>query len=153
MVGFGVVVALLAGTGILTRLSMEHTSAAIGAALSQLQLESRLATQLTADVAQEVEAAARYVEDADSAAQSAFRRRSWNAHRTQRALLNLRGRTAQEIAAVAAMDGRLSEVEVHYALAHRLRDLGRADEAHAEARRAHELLERSADKGKLVLVP
>jgi methyl-accepting chemotaxis protein len=51
------------------------------------------------------------------------------------------GQTAAEVVAVASIDANLSNLEVHYALAHRLMEIGRMDEARAEAVRARKAVD------------
>src|SRR5262249_11110515 len=53
----------------------------------------------------------------------------WAAHEVQRQMNSRPNQSASEVAALATIDDKLSEMEIHYALAHRLADLGRANEA------------------------
>ena len=141
VLGFGIVVALLVLAGFLARLSMSATSREVTETLAHLQKEARLTSTLSANIAQEIDAASAYLLAGDSATQDGFRRRSRDVHAVQRTLLNLPDQTAEEVATAAMMDAKLSEVEVHFALAHRLMDLGRTAEARAEAARAHVVVE------------
>ena len=116
--------------------AMRDMAAAVDATLAAVQEESRLSSQLGSDISQEIQAAARYVETRDTASQTEFRELGRRAHETQRAMNARPGQSAEEIALVASIDGRLSEMEVAYALAHRLSDLGRLPEARQHAERA-----------------
>ena len=131
--GFTVIVLLLVVAGVVARQSISSLSTAIGESLGAVQTESRLSAALTAAVAQTLAAGNRYLESRDPDAQSAFRGYGWAAHAVQQRLNQLPGRDASEIAGAAAIDARLSALEIHYARAHRLADLGRMDEARAAA--------------------
>ncbi|HEU4564275.1 MAG TPA: methyl-accepting chemotaxis protein [Gemmatimonadaceae bacterium] len=135
-IGFGVLIGLLALAGLLGRMSMTATSEVIRTTLSDVQSGARLSSQLTTDIAQAMNAASRYLDTRDSAAAEEFRRFAWNAHRAQREMNALPGLTPEEIALVAAIDSKLSAMEVRYALAHRLADLGRDTQARTVARGA-----------------
>ena len=128
-VGFGALVALLVLAGLMARRSFSGISETISTSLTEVQSEAQLASQLSADVAKTIEAGARYIDSRDTTAQAMFRRFGWAAHEIQREMNDRPGQTAAEVATVATIDGRLSEMEVDYALAHRLVDLGRVDEA------------------------
>jgi methyl-accepting chemotaxis protein len=131
LTGFGAMLALLALAGGMAWMSTSNIATVIRTTLTEVQRESRLSSRLSVDIAQEIQAAANYVEDHDSTAQAEFRRLSWDAHDAQRAMNKLPGQRQQEIALLAAIDTKLSTLEVRYALAHRLTDLGRPVDAHA----------------------
>ena len=145
--GFGVLVLLLLVAGVVARRTMTEMAATIGSTLEGVQAEARQSAQLSADVAQTLEAADRYVESRDSIALAAFRRYGGQAHQVQRAMNARLSRTPdnaairreEEVGVVAAIDRRFSEIEIAYALAHRLADLGRQGDALAAAARARTL--------------
>ena len=66
---------------------------------------------LSADVAKTIEAGSRYLETHDTPAQNAFRRFGWAAHEVQREMNDRPDQTAAEVATVATIDGKLSEME------------------------------------------
>ncbi len=134
--GFLALMLLLALAGMLAWASLMGISRIITTTLAQVQLDSHLASQLTTDIAQQLDAASHYVSARDSASLGAFRRFGWAAHQVQRQMNNAAGQTSAEIALVADIDARLSAIEVQYALAHRLADLGRADAARTQAENA-----------------
>jgi methyl-accepting chemotaxis protein len=78
----------------------------------------------------------RYVDTRDPDAEAAFRQHGWNAHDIQQAINARPDRTAEEVATVALIDSKLSAMEVRYARAHRLVDIGRVDEARRVANSA-----------------
>jgi len=135
-VGFTMLMALLAAAGLWGWLSLTAMSSAIGETLAGVQGQSQLSAQLTTDIAQEIQAADHYLATRDSASQAQFRRFGFSAHRVQRAMNQRGAQTREEIALIAEVDTRLSQLEVTYALAHRLADLGRRAEAAAVAGRA-----------------
>ncbi len=135
--GFGVLVALLVMAGAVARGSMSTLADNTTATLSSVQEESRLASQLSADVAQTLEAGAQYLENRDSTSEREFRDQGWAAHAILRQMNARPGQTAEQIGVLASVDSRLSDLEVKYTLAHRLADLGRDAEARQESANAH----------------
>ena len=133
--GFTVLVALLAAAGVVGWRALDRTSAAIGQTLFSVQQEARLSAQLSGDIVQEIQAASSYLESRDPRAQEDFRRLGWSAHEVQRAMNRRPGQSKDEIALIAGIDARLSRVEIDYARAHRLADLGRTAQARAVAER------------------
>ena len=128
-IGSLVVVALLVAAGAMAWRTLNAMSREITATLRDVQAESRLASQLSSDAAKTLEAGARYLDSRDPEAEAAFRQHGWNAHDIQRAMNARPDRTPDEVATVALIDTRLSAMEVRYARAHRLADIGRLDEA------------------------
>jgi methyl-accepting chemotaxis protein len=138
--GFGLLVALFFTAGLLGRASMLTMSTTIRETLSRVQDDANLSGQLSASVTQELAAAQRYVETRDTLAGQEFKRYGWEAHRAQRALNQLHGASAEEIGLLASADEQLAQIEIRYARAHRLADLGRRDEAEREAAAARGLV-------------
>jgi methyl-accepting chemotaxis protein len=134
--GFGVLVALLVIAGIVARRSFTGMSFAIAQTLAEVQEEAQLASSLSADIAKTIEAGSRYLETKDSTAQNAFRRYGWAAHEVQREMNDRPNQAAAEVAIVASIDAKLSAMEVSYAMAHRLADLGRDQAAQGVAMKA-----------------
>ncbi|HEY9516095.1 MAG TPA: methyl-accepting chemotaxis protein [Gemmatimonadaceae bacterium] len=129
LLGFGLLIALLVGAGIIGRASLTSTSTNMEEVLADMQEENRLSSELSGNIARSIDAANGYITSYDSAAASAFRRYGWEAHSAQRAMNEHPGQTVEEIGLISEIDTRLSDVEVRYNLAHRLLDLGRAPEA------------------------
>jgi methyl-accepting chemotaxis protein len=134
--GFGSIVLLLAVAGVLVRASFSGISDTITASLADVQTEASLASQLSANIAKTIEAGSRYLDTRDPTAQDAFRKNGWLAHQVQYAINDRPNQSATEVATVATIDSKLSAMEVKYALAHRLADLGRMDEARTTANSA-----------------
>jgi len=147
VLGFAALIALLLVAGLLTRRTMTQMSGAIGTTLEGVQAEARQSAELSGDVAQTLEAASSYVETRDTTALARFRRFGWEAHRVQREMNARLGRSSvaddrkdEEAGLLASIDSRFSEIEVRYALAHRLIDVGRSSEALTEETRARALV-------------
>jgi methyl-accepting chemotaxis protein len=151
--GFGILVVLLVVAGFVARRSFSGIASMITVSLAEVETEAQLASQLSADVAKTIEAGSHYIETHDTTAANQFRRFGLMAHEVQNRMNDRPGQSAAEVATVATIDGKLSEMEIHYALAHRLSDLGRADEARKMAgntRRAiDDLLNDIAQLGRL----
>ena len=133
---------LVVVAGVLGGWSMVTTAHVIRDALEGVQEEARLSSQFASSIAQEIAAARSYLDRRDSATAREFTRQGWEAHRIQRAMNALRWQSPDEIALLAAVDATLSDMEVRYARAHRLADLGRAEAALAEAEAASPLVTR-----------
>jgi methyl-accepting chemotaxis protein len=157
VMGFTALIALLLVAGVLARRTMTQMSDTIGATLEGVQEEARQSAELSGDVAQTIEAASSYLRTRDSTALAAFRRYGWDAHRVQREMNARLGRSSdnedrkgEEAGLIAAIDSRFSDLEVRYALAHRLLDIGRASEAAAAEGPARAVVgDLLADIGKL----
>jgi methyl-accepting chemotaxis protein len=134
--GFGILVGLLIIAGAVARSSFSGMSDTITQSLADVQAEAQLASLLSADAAKTIEAGSRYIETRDSAALNAFRKFGWAAHDVQRRMNDRPGQSATEVATVASIENKLSAMEVSYALAHRLADLGRIDDARKAAAQA-----------------
>ncbi|HEX7122749.1 MAG TPA: methyl-accepting chemotaxis protein [Gemmatimonadaceae bacterium] len=140
LTGFWLLVGLFLLAGLAARTSMLTMSTVIGETLASVQEDAQLAARLSASVTQELAAAARYLQQGDSLAQEDFRRFGRAAHAAQRAMNRDPGQSLEEVTLIASIDAALSTIETHYALSHRLRDLGRDEEALAAASRARDLI-------------
>jgi methyl-accepting chemotaxis protein len=132
-VGFGALVALLVAAGLFARTAFRDMGDIVSTTVAEVQSEARLAGLLSADVTRTIEAASSYLDTRDPAAQAAFRQFGWSAHAVQRQMNGRPGQTTAEVVAVASIDANLSTLENHYALAHRLMELGRMSDAREEA--------------------
>ncbi|HET6681559.1 MAG TPA: methyl-accepting chemotaxis protein [Gemmatimonadaceae bacterium] len=138
--GFSVLVLLLLAAGIFGRAAIADMSIVIRETLGSVQSEGALSSRLTASVAQELNTASAYHGRGDSLLVAEFRRLGSEAHRATRDMNKLPGQTPDEIALVAAIDAKLSALEIRYAHAHRLADLGRMAASESEATRAREMV-------------
>ncbi len=131
VLGFGIVLVLLAIAGTVGWRSMTVLSGAIRQSMQGVEQDARLSATLSTDVAREIAVAAQYIEHGGAAA-AQFDSLRWQTHRTQRQLLRRDGQTQEEVELVVGIDQQLSEAEIRYVAARRLAELGRADEASAQ---------------------
>ena len=82
--GFGAIVSLLVLAGAVARGSFSGLTDTITTSLVEVQSEAQLAGSLSANVARTIDAGSRYLENRDTAAQTAFRKYGWQAHEIQR---------------------------------------------------------------------
>ncbi|MBK8647122.1 MAG: methyl-accepting chemotaxis protein [Gemmatimonadetes bacterium] len=136
LVSFSLLVALFCAAGLAGRAAIMRMSDVIGETLETVQQDAQLSSRLSGAVTQELAAAQRYLETRDTLARGDFLRLSRESHAAQRAMNLLHGQGAREMSLVASIDARLSDIEVRYARAHRLADLGRRDAAFAEGNAA-----------------
>ena len=141
LIGFGAIVILLLLAGVTGWRSMASMRDLMGSTLTSVQSDARLSAQLTTNIAQELEAAAHYLDTGDTTAVADFQRLGWAAHATTRAMNAQGQQTGEEVALIANIDARLSEMEVHYALAHRLAALDRTAAAEAAAARTRPIVD------------
>jgi methyl-accepting chemotaxis protein len=134
--GFGFLVVLLTSGGVLGYSALSNMSDVIRGTLAEVQEEGQLTARLSAAVMRELSAASGYLETRDSVARSEFQRLSWETHRVQREMNKRPGQIAQEVTLIANIDAKLSDIEIKYATAHRLTDLGRDAAARALGERA-----------------
>lgn len=136
--GFGLLVLLFGASGLAARRAVGRISEVIGETLASVQLDAQLSSRLSSAVSQLLSAADRYIESRDSVVAAEFRAAGATAHRVQREMNLHLGQTRREVALIAAIDAQLSSIEVQYARAHRLADLGRHDRAVNEANNARD---------------
>jgi methyl-accepting chemotaxis protein len=124
-IGFGFLTILLMTGGVFGYSALSNMSTVIRGTLAEVQEEGLLSARLSAAVMRELSAAAGYLDTRDTAARDEFQRLSWETHRVQREMNKRQGQIAQEVTLIASIDEKLSEIEIKYATAHRLVDLGR----------------------------
>jgi methyl-accepting chemotaxis protein len=139
-VGFSFLIMLLLGAGAVGWISMTRMADQVSDALAEVQQDAKLASDFSNVVTQEIQAANTYLSDQDAKSDAEFRRLGWEAHRLHRNFNTRSDAMAAQISRTVAIDTTLARVEASFALAHRLTDLGRLDEAHAEAQRARRMV-------------
>ncbi|HEX8906985.1 MAG TPA: HAMP domain-containing protein, partial [Longimicrobiaceae bacterium] len=130
--GFGILVVFMLAAGAVGWTALRSLSSSIRTANQGVEEEARLSTALATDVAREIAVAARYIEDTDPAAAAAFDSLRWHTHATHRALRR-RELRAEDKTTLVGIDQALSDAEVRYVVARRLREMGRAAEAAAQS--------------------
>lgn len=137
--GFSLLVVLLLTAGILGWISMSRMANEVETALGEAQHDAKQASDFSNTITQQIQAANTYLSDQDLKSESEFRRLGREAHRLHRNFGSRQVLTDQ-IARTVAIDTTLARVESAFALAHRLTDLGRLDEARAEAENARAMV-------------
>src|SRR5258705_6960630 len=112
----------------------------VTATLDDAQLDAKQASDFSNVVTQEIQAANTYLSDQDAKSDAEFRRLGWEAHGLHRSFAARQDVQADKIAGTVAIDTTRARVESAFALSHRLTDLGRLDEAHAEAQNARKMV-------------
>ncbi|HEY5085794.1 MAG TPA: methyl-accepting chemotaxis protein [Gemmatimonadaceae bacterium] len=140
LVGFGALVFCLIVAGTIGWVAVRAGAGDVGG-----ELESVLATaQQTSDysniIAREIQAASGYLANGDSSSLRDFRQLGHDAHGLQRRFGAAQRATPAEVAAIAAVDNHLADFENAYALAHRLHDMGRTQEAQARSEQARRIV-------------
>ncbi len=133
--GMGLLGLLLTLGGLVGWWSARVQSDAVTETLGRLQREVRLNLLLTADISQELLAGQRYL-DGDRSAREPFEQLGFDVRAVYRQLDRLAGRTPEDARLVAGIMRSVADAEAHYAMAHRLLDLGRPAEAQARAAQA-----------------
>jgi methyl-accepting chemotaxis protein len=139
-VGFSFLIVLLLGAGAVGWFSMTRMADRVTETLADAQHDAKEASDFSNVVTQEIQAANTYLSDQDAKSDAEFRRLGWEAHRLHRNFNARRDVLAEQIVRTVAIDTTLARVEASFALSHRLTDLGRLDEAHAEAQRARKMV-------------
>jgi methyl-accepting chemotaxis protein len=139
-VGFSFLILLLISAGTVGWVSMRRMADEVSKTLDGAQSDAKQASDFSNVVTQEIQAANTYLSDQDSKSESDFRRLGWQAHRLHRNFSSSADALAEQIDKTVAIDTTLARVESSFALSHRLTDLGRLDEAHAEAQRARTMV-------------
>ena len=144
--GFALLVLLLVSAGVFgwaTIHGMSHDMSDRFAHANDLTHQS---SSFSHTITQEVQAATSYLADHSAKSESNFRRLGWDAHRMHRSFTTQRSELADEVTSTVTVDAKLAEVENAYALAHRLSDLGRVEQAEAQSQRAAALVSQLLDQ-------
>lgn len=121
---------LVAGVG---WVALRTMSSRIVNDLGQLQRSTSLTSGLVATVSDEIRAAEQYLASGDASARTAFKRAADSVHQLEHALRSLPTLSAEDRLTVTRIGETDALVQVAYALAHVLNDLGRTVEAHQQA--------------------
>src|SRR5687768_8555741 len=139
-IGFSFLIVLLLAAGAVGWISLTSMADQVTETLADAQYDAKQASDFSNVVTQEIQAANTYLSDQDAKSDAEFRRLGWEAHRLHRSFNTHRHIHADQIAKTVAIDTTLARVEAAFALSHRLTDLGRLDEAHAEAQTARKMV-------------
>ena len=133
MSGLVAIALLLAYTGF-SRL--QYTQTRVGTELDRIVTSNELGSGLVGAVLQEIRSAEQYLVDPTDRMRREFRQNGDSAYAFQARFRKLPGLTQEERYAINQLADEQAAVEVQYAVAHALADLGRASEARAMADRA-----------------
>lgn len=139
-IGFGMLILLLLQAGFVGWASISNLSDEVGSTFRHANEVTQQSARFAHVITQEVQAATTYLADRDPAAEADFRRLGLEAHSLHRTFTSRRADLAGEVANTVVVDSRLAEVENAFAIAHRLTDLGRDQEAREQARAARRLV-------------
>ena len=138
--GFSLLVVLLLTAGILGWISLSRMATEVESALGEAQYDAKQASDFSNAITAEIQAANTYLSDQDLKSEAEFRRLGVEAHRLHRNFGARQAQLTDQIARTVAIDTTLARVETAFALAHRLTDLGRLDEARTEAEHARAMV-------------
>ena len=138
--GFSVLILLLLQAGFVGWASISNLSDEVGATFRHANEVTQQSARFSHVITQEVQAATTYLSDRDPSSEMDFRRLGMEAHGLHRTFTSRRVDLAGEVANTVVVDNRLAEVENAFAIAHRLSDLGREQEARAQAKVSRHLV-------------
>ena len=138
--GFGILILLLLQAGFVGWASISNLSDEVGATFRHANEVTQQSARFSHVITQEVQAATTYLSDKDPSAEAEFRRLGMEAHGLHRTFTSRRSDLAGEVANTVVVDNRLAEVENAFAIAHRLSDLGREQEARNQTKAARRLV-------------
>lgn len=131
--GFAVLVLLLVAAGVFGWATISGISHEVSERFAHANNLTKQSASFSHTITQEVQAATSYLGDHSQKSAADFRRLGWEAHRMHRTFSSRRSELADEVTNTVLVDAKLAEVENAYTVAHRLSDLGRPDEAAAQA--------------------
>ena len=139
-IGFSILILLLLQAGFVGWASIANLSDEVGATFRHANEVTQQSARFSHVITQEVQAASTYLSERDPSSEADFRRLGMEAHGLHRTFTSRRSDLAGEVANTVVVDTRLAEVENAFAIAHRLADLGREQEARDQAKAARRLV-------------
>jgi methyl-accepting chemotaxis protein len=131
--GFAILVLLLGVAGVFGWATISGISREVSERFAHANDLTRQSASFSHTITQEIQAATSYLGDHSQKSAADFRRLGWEAHRLHRSFSSRRSELADEVTNTVTVDAKLAQVENAYTIAHRLSDLGRTDEAAAQA--------------------
>jgi methyl-accepting chemotaxis protein len=145
-VGFGMLIMLLILAGTVGWASISNLSAEVVRTFRHANEVTQQSSRFSSVITEEVQAATTYLTDGDPQSEADFQRLGLEAHGLHRTFTSQRSDLAGEVANTVVVDNKLAEVENAFAIAHRLSDLGRTEEARVQARKARTLVSSLLDE-------
>jgi methyl-accepting chemotaxis protein len=122
-------VALIVGGAVVSVMTVEQLTQRMNERLGDLRGSMSTGQALESQILNQISEAERYLLRPDAALAQSFAEMGRQAHQERKRFKSLKGLTSAELGQVEAVEKLHAEIEVEYALAHALRDLGRTDEA------------------------
>jgi len=144
--GFAMLVLLLVSAGLFGWATISGMSRDMSNRFAHANELTHQASSFSHAITQEIQAATSYLGDHSARSEADFRRLGWDAHRMHRSFTTQRSELADEVTSTVTVDAKLAQVENAYALAHRLSDLGRVEDAAAQSQRASALVSQLLDQ-------
>lgn len=139
--GFSILIVLLMLAGVVGWAAIANLSDEVASTFRHANDVTQQSARFSHVITQEMQAATTYLSEGDAASENEFRRLGLEAHSLHRTFTSQRSELAGEVANTFAVDSHLAAVENAFAVAHRLRDLGRPDEARIQAQKARKLVQ------------
>jgi methyl-accepting chemotaxis protein len=139
--GAGVLVSLIVLATVFGYVTVELLTRETKTRLAALEHTTGIGSSLESLILNQIANGERYLVSAGPQAQLAFNTLGRRAHRQRRLYNEIGGLSEGERAQIAALEGLHSRIEVEYALAHALRDVGDGSQAVARATAAAPLVE------------
>ncbi len=140
LVGFTALLLCLVVAGIVGWVAVRAGAGDVGGELQSVLGTAQQTSEYSNIITREIQAASGYLANGDSASLREFRQLGHEAHGLQRRFGATENATPVEVAAIAAVDNHLADFENAYALAHRLRDMGRTREAQVQSEEARRIV-------------
>ena len=134
--GMGGLVVLALGLAYIGYSTLQSTREKVGSELTRIVTSNELGSGLVGAVLQEIRSAEQYLVEPTDRMRREFRMNGDSAYAFQARFRKLSGLSQEERYAINQLADEQAAVEVQYAVAHALADLGRAAEARAMADRA-----------------
>ena len=138
--GFSLLISLLVVAGTVGWVSMNRMAAEVNQTLRDTEQSSRESSDFSNAITAELQAADASLAGENAHSEQQFQQLGWEAHRLHRQFTSRRDQLADELLRTVAVDTTLARIETSFALAHRLKDMGRTAESRAEADHAHNLV-------------
>src|SRR5260221_2506902 len=136
IIGLALLLAGVAAGVLLGVVALRLMTTDIGARLAEMRSVASTSSSLQAGVLNEIAAAEAYLAAPQPSPAHRFQRTRLQTHQLRRAYRPLSGLSAPARLLVDSIGRLQAQLEVDYSLAHALLDLGRADEARAQAAKA-----------------
>jgi len=140
LAGFAALVFFLIVAGTVGWIAVRAGASDVAGELESVMSSTQQTSAYSNIITREIQAASAYLASGDSSSLREFHQLGRQAHESQRRFWTTKGATPEEVAAIATVDNKLADFENAYALAHRLRDMGRTREAQIQSDHARQIV-------------